>query len=139
MQYQARLQCSSTEWKSQQKQWNEIFEIRRVDSIQLDVLPSQLIAADRPLGEWIGSLRPDSDNYEGTRALYAPSARPYITEPGNVDEVTCYIDSYEIGSFTRFVRDSCNPNTAFGGCRHGKLRMNCLVSLRQIGEGEEFT
>ncbi|KAF2734323.1 SET domain-containing protein [Polyplosphaeria fusca] len=149
--------CNITEFRQRQMDWHKSFALRQVLTPQREfaVLSLKYMPEGQLVGENIGLLMPnkhDLDEVDSTRTLTVEpdgSAeandiryRSFITIGQPEDDFTdakCYLDFRSYGSFTRFVRHSCDPNTERKEMRYGDARISVLLSKRAIREGEEVT
>jgi hypothetical protein len=97
------------------------------------------------MGELIGVLKPDREYWGQTSPATIRSMAEVYRHRVPIEigiqrqEISCYVDYYRYGNFTRFVRHSCKPNAEWTQCRVGDMRMMCLFSTRVINEGAEVT
>ncbi|KAF2852265.1 SET domain-containing protein [Plenodomus tracheiphilus IPT5] len=99
-------------------------------------------AAGEVLGEYSGEIIPD-DAVEECNGLYHLHISPELDgEPIGSDrkpEFIYFIDSGNVGDWTRFVNHSCAPNTSFDTVRVGDGVRCHLIATQEIQAGQEIT
>ncbi|KAF2395724.1 hypothetical protein EJ06DRAFT_525178 [Trichodelitschia bisporula] len=112
------------------------------------------VHGQHPIQQWLTVNKDAGPNaYLGEMRGTIGHTRDYMDDPKNrwkelehpepfvffYDKLPIYIDSREEGTQMRYVRRSCNPNAEIQVIILGTDYRFCLVSSREIEEGEELT
>ncbi|POS79635.1 set-domain histone methyltransferase-5 [Diaporthe helianthi] len=106
---------------------NNRIELRATPSMGLGVFATTDIPSNRVLGEYLGDLRPPTE------------------DPNHIDHYQftlsgiAFISATEAGNWTRFVNHNCNPNVTVGDDMYGRRRAIVFTSNRAIAAGEQLS